>query len=182
MRFSPVRLSASQNIRDFLSNIQSSRTQPMTTRQPQTATENPDAAFQRFLGQPVTLKPKTTYPEREFEKVARLKNVVVGYKTELAMWVAGQGLVRCEEKPILRDMDVVVGTYKKRVRQVSTEFTGRAAASLRTQAARAGLKLRFLPEGYYHGGMNYDPRRLNVHLSRRAGKTGVQFITGFSRN
>jgi hypothetical protein len=136
-------------------------------------------AFDRFKGKPVTAQNVIKYPEREFPRVAHVKNHFMGYETTVAGWVAGQGLVMHEERAVYADVDIVVGTEKKRVRETSLAFSGKAVAGLEREAAKQGLQLRYLPEGYVQFGLNYDPSRLTVDLQKQPGKQNAYRVKGF---
>jgi hypothetical protein len=135
--------------------------------------------FGRFKGRPVTTSTIVKYPAREVDKIARVKNYFMGYETTVAGWVAGQGLVMHEQRPVYADVDIVVGTEKKRKRETSLGFNGRAVAGIEREAAKQGLYVSYMPEGYVRGGMNYDPSRLTVDLQKQKGAENAYRVKGF---
>ncbi|MEZ0260483.1 MAG: hypothetical protein ACAH80_05700 [Alphaproteobacteria bacterium] len=136
-------------------------------------------AFNRFMGKPTTASTKITYPEREVQKIAHVKNYFMGWETTVAGWVAGQGLVMHEQRPVYADVDIVVGTEKKRHRQTALEFNGRAIAGIEREAAKQGLHVSYMPEGYVRWGMNYDPTRLTVDLQKQGSGENAYRVKGF---
>lgn len=145
-----------------------------------TAKDNLLSTFERFTGKPVSAEKVIRYPEKTFKKTQRV-TMITGYEPVLAMYVQGR-LVEYDVRPVRETFDIVTGTEKKRVRETSLKFTGRAAAGLAREAEKNGLRLRFIPEGHVRAGMSYDPSRVNVQLSKDPSRKNGYRISGIDIN